>query len=85
METENKVEKNKVEENKVEKNKVEENKVEEVKTKKKTSKEKQKQYNTTFYAQHKDKKYMCEVCRKEVNYFNKSVHLKTAVHQRLSK
>jgi len=61
-----------------------ENKVEE-KPKKKTSKEKQKQYNTTFYAQHKDKKYMCEVCRKEVNYFNKSVHLKTAVHQRLSK
>ena len=60
-----------------------ENKVEEVKTKKKTTKEKQKQYNTTFYAGNKDKRYMCDICHKEVNYFNKSKHKKSAVHQRL--
>lgn len=53
--------------------------------KKKISKEKQKEYNSKFYADNKDKKYMCEVCRKEVNYFNKSKHIKTSVHQRLSK
>jgi len=51
----------------------------------KYSKEKQKEYNTTFYAENKDKKYMCDICRKEVNYFNKSKHIKTALHQRLSK
>jgi hypothetical protein len=49
------------------------------------SKEKQKEYNTTFYAENKNKKYHCEICRKEVNYFNKSRHIKTSVHQRLSK
>jgi hypothetical protein len=69
-----------------------ENKVEEVKPyeenqipKKKITKEKQKEYNTTFYAENKNKKYMCKICRKEVNYFNKSKHIKTSVHQRLSK
>jgi hypothetical protein len=51
----------------------------------KVTKEKQKEYNTTFYAENKNKKYMCEICRKEVNYFNKSKHIKTSVHQRLSK
>jgi hypothetical protein len=48
------------------------------------TKEKQKEYNTTFYAENKNKKYMCEICRKEVNYFNKSRHIKTALHERLS-
>jgi hypothetical protein len=59
------------------------NKVEENKSKKKITKEKQKEYNSVFYAENKDKKYMCEICRKEVNYFNKSRHIKTALHQRL--
>jgi hypothetical protein len=49
------------------------------------SKEKQKEYNTTFYAENKDKKFHCEICKKEINYFNKSKHIKTAQHQRLSK
>ena len=49
------------------------------------TKEKAKEYNTKYYSENKDKKYMCEVCRKEVNYFNKSKHIKTDLHQRLSK
>jgi len=57
----------------------------ETQKKKKITKEKQKEYNTTFYEQNKGKKYKCEACRKEVNYFNKSKHMKTAVHIRLSK
>lgn len=58
---------------------------EQKKLEKKISKEKQKEYNSKFYAGNKNKKYMCEICRKEVNYFNKSKHIKTALHQRLSK
>lgn len=51
----------------------------------KVTKDKQKEYNSAFYAENKNKKYMCETCKKEVNYFNKSKHIKTAVHQRLLK
>jgi len=51
----------------------------------KVTKEKQKEYNDNYYSLNKDKKYMCEVCKKEMNYFNKSKHMKTALHLRLSK
>jgi len=44
------------------------------------SKEDIAKYNKEFFSNNKDKKYMCELCKCEVSFFNKSHHKATKKH-----
>ena len=38
-------------------------------------------YNTNYFNKHKEQTYKCELCDKEVSFFNKWHHLTTKKHQ----